>query len=102
MATPNAYASASVKPRTLPGSVRPPSGRAAPCPTMIDDRIGSIGSTQGVKLSSRPSAKKIGSTENRDRDLNAVSSRFKSVGGVAGEAIAVPPPAGVAMLLDLP
>jgi hypothetical protein len=53
---------------------------------MIDDRIGSIGSTHGVKLSSRPSTKKIGSTVSSDRDLNAVSTRPASVGVDDGEA----------------
>ena len=53
---------------------------------MIDDRIGTIGSTQGVKLKSRPSTKKIGSTVISDRDLNAVSMRPASVDVADGEA----------------
>jgi hypothetical protein len=38
---------------------------------MIEDRIGSIGSTQGVKLNNSPRAKKMGRTTSSERDSNA-------------------------------
>src|SRR5471030_2284011 len=46
---PRQYASASEKPRLR---------ETAPSPTMIDDRMGTIGSTHGVNDSSRPKARK--------------------------------------------
>ena len=38
---------------------------ASPWPAMMPDRIGIIGSTQGVKASSRPKPKKLAMTTNR-------------------------------------
>ena len=46
---------------------------------MIDDRIGSIGSTHGVRLSSKPSTKKIGITVSNEPDFSALSMRPCSV-----------------------
>ena len=67
---------------------------------MIDDRIGTIGSTHGVKLKSRPSTKKIGSTVSSDWDLNAVSTRPASVGVADGEAVDAEPLTGGCGMLE--
>src|SRR5258706_12668360 len=40
---------------------------------MIDDRIGIIGNTQGVKLSNRPSTTNSGITVSSEPDFNAAS-----------------------------
>ncbi len=53
---------------------------------MIEDRIGSIGSTQGVKLSSRPSTKKIGSTVSNEPDFSAPSMRPGSLAVTGSDA----------------
>ena len=56
--------------------------RSTALPTMIDDRIGTIGSTHGVKLSSRPSTKKIGSTVEQRSGSQRGFDATRSVGVV--------------------
>ncbi len=79
---PSAYASASVKPRqrvTL-----------SPWPTMMDDRIGTIGNTQGVSDSSRPATKNSGtinaSRPPRSAEASWLSSAAAACATLAGAA----------------
>src|SRR3954470_18109416 len=55
---------------------------------MIDDRIGSIGSTQGVNDSSTPASRNTPATVNRLRDCSALAKRPVS-GAAAGGAARV-------------
>ena len=73
----------------------------APWPTMIDDRIGTIGSTQGVKPNSRPATRKLASTVGSDWDLNAVSTRPASVGVADGAAVDAEPLTGGCGMLEV-
>src|SRR5437868_3319428 len=91
---PSEYASASPKPRAR--------DTAPLLPTMIDDRIGTIGSTQGVNDSSRPATRNTPATVNRLPERSADSTRAPAepvaAGAAAGGvAVATVAAAGVAV-----
>src|SRR5919205_896500 len=88
---PREYASARPKPRARD------TGPLAP--TMIDDRIGTIGSTQGVNESSRPATRKTPATVSRLPERSADSTRplaGSALAGAAGVAVDVDVVAAVA------
>src|SRR5438045_9491177 len=102
---PNEYDAASARPRRLdsppdtllPGPA-PASVGAAPLrawPTMIDETIGSIGSTHGVSESSKPAMKNAPTIGQNEPPRRTASMPPASAGGDALELVAsaVPPSA---------
>ena len=63
------------------------------CPTMMDDRIGNIGSTQGVNDSSKPATKNTPSTTHV-RPLRSAPSMLDSLAGAVPGASPVAVVAG--------
>ncbi len=65
----------------------------APCPAMMPERIGTIGSTQGVNASRRPAPKKNPITSSRlpERMKPAIQSCFETKPEVSTDIV---PPAG--------
>src|SRR5450830_493201 len=53
----------------------------APSPTMIEDRIGTIGNTQGVNDRPRPSSRNIGRITSNWRPCSAAFQRLSSLAG---------------------
>ena len=68
----------------------------APWPAMMPDRMGTIGSTQGVKASSSPSPKNVPSTTSSWPEPMSLARRSCSETNAPGgvPATAVPAPAG--------